>query len=156
MHVTVWTDTDKVRYGDYFTRLLRRLGYRTDLRIVTVGYEYFDAIGNPRNHPQIGMNGWLADYPAPATFFDPRFRCDSPENPSRFCVRALDRMVADALSLSGPEAETAWARAERRLTDLAPAVPLVSRRRAVFASTRAGNVQQNPFLGTLLERVWVR
>jgi hypothetical protein len=29
-------------------------------------------------------------------------------------------------------------------------------RRTLFMSDRAGNVQQNPMLGVLLERVWVR
>jgi hypothetical protein len=39
---------------------------------------------------------------------------------------------------------------------VAPAVPLVTNRRTLFTSARAGNVQQNPMLGVLLGRVWVR
>jgi hypothetical protein len=35
-------------------------------------------------------------------------------------------------------------------------VPLVARRRILFVSARAGNVRQNPFLGPLLEQIWVR
>jgi hypothetical protein len=35
-------------------------------------------------------------------------------------------------------------------------VPLVSRRRVLFVSRRAGNVRRSPFLGPLLEQIWVR
>jgi len=57
--------------GRYFERLLRRLGYVTTLKVVNAGFDYFGAAADPRNHAQIGMHGWLADYPTPATFFDP-------------------------------------------------------------------------------------
>ena len=109
------------------------------------------------------MFGWVADYPAPTTFFDPNFSCagripasrDS-LNPSQFCSRRLEAAVSAAQAADGPAADAAWAAAERKLSALAPAVPLVTRRRTLFTSARAGNVQQSPMWGTLLERVWVR
>jgi peptide/nickel transport system substrate-binding protein len=163
MRVQVWTDTDKVRFGRYFERLLARLGYRTSLRVVKVGFDYFETVGDSRTHAQIGMFGWAADYPAPTTFFDPNFSCAgrlraSPAslNPSQFCSPELEAAVAGAQNADGPAADAAWARAQRMLSALAPAVPLVTVRRTLFTSARAGNVQQNPMWGTLLERVWVR
>jgi ABC-type oligopeptide transport system substrate-binding subunit len=109
------------------------------------------------------MFGWMADYPTPATFFDPIFSCSGrlPAsqdnlNLSQLCSPALDRAVAAAADARGPAAEVAWAVAERRLAELAPAVPLTSRRQSHFYSARAGNVEQNPFLGVMLDRIWVR
>jgi ABC-type oligopeptide transport system substrate-binding subunit len=159
----VWTDTDKVRYGRYFSRLLRDLGYVTRLRVVKVGFDYFHAVGDSRTHAQIGMFGWLADYPNPASFYEPIFSCAgrrpaSEENLdlSQFCDPALDALVARAKAATGPAAAVAWAAAQRRLSQQAPAIPLVSRRRTLLVSARAGNVRQNPFLGPLLEQMWVR
>jgi peptide/nickel transport system substrate-binding protein len=161
MHVQVWTDTSKVRFGRYFERLLRRLGYVTTLKVVNAGFDYFGAAADPRNHAQIGMHGWQADYPTPATFFDPVLSCagrDAPGslNLSRFCSRTLDRRAAAARQAQGPAADAAWAAATRRMTDLAPAVPLDTRQSSYFTSARLGNVQQNPVLGVMLERAWVR
>jgi peptide/nickel transport system substrate-binding protein len=161
MRVRVWTDTTKVRYGNYFVRLLHELGYRTTLRVVDVGLDYFGAVGDPRNHAQIGMSGWVADYPTAATFFDPSFSCaglraPSSLNLSRLCSPSLDRKVAVALRADGPAADEAWAQAARALSDLAPAVPLATRQSTFFTSARAGNVQVNPMLGVMLDHVWVR
>jgi peptide/nickel transport system substrate-binding protein len=162
-HVTVWSDTEKVRFGRYFSKLLRRLGYVTTLRILTVGFDYFHGVARARAHAQIGMFGWLADYPSPASFVDPIFSCAawhprSPENLnlSQLCDRALDRLVARAERTDGPAGTRAWAAAERRLDRLAPAIPLSSQRRALFVSARTGNVRESPFLGPLLEQMWVR
>jgi hypothetical protein len=45
---------------------------------------------------------------------------------------------------------------ERRLSTLAPAVPLLHGRRLTILSDRAGNVQNHPLWGPLLDQVWVR
>jgi peptide/nickel transport system substrate-binding protein len=162
MRVQVWTDRDKAQFGRYFAALLRRLGYRSALRILPSGVAYFHTVGLAATRAQIGMAGWNADYPSPATFFQPTFSCRglTPDaafnsNPSQLCDRALDRAVARAQVARGQAAVRAWRRAEQRLSDLAPAVPLAYRRRVVLTSTRAGDVQQG-FNGPLLERIWVR
>jgi peptide/nickel transport system substrate-binding protein len=155
--VRVWADTTKVRVGRYFADLLHRLGYRTSLRVLPVGFDYYDAVGDPRTRAQIGWFGWLADYPTPTSFFDPVFSCPrSPDElyPSQLCDRTLDRDVRQALRAGGTAA--AWLPAERRLTQLAPAVPFATRRKVVVSSDRTGNVEQHPMWGTLLERAWVR
>jgi peptide/nickel transport system substrate-binding protein len=159
--VRVWTDTSKVRFGRYFEHLLRRLGYRTSLTVLPTGYDYVEAVGDSRTRAQIGMSGWLADYPTPFTYFDPVFSCRGfvpaapyNQNLSELCDRPLERAVRGALRAGGTG--TAWAPAERRLADLAPAVPLVTRRRIVLGSDRTGNLEQHPMFGPLLERAWVR
>jgi DNA-binding SARP family transcriptional activator/ABC-type transport system substrate-binding protein len=161
MSVRVWTDADKVRFGRYFVDLLDRLGYRTSLRVLPIGFDYFHAVGDSRTRAQIGMFGWLADYPTPANFFDPTFSCRgrmpaSPDNLnlSQLCDHSLDRAVKRAQRAGG--VATAWRPAERRLEELAPAVPLDTQRRILLTSKRTGNVQQNPMWGPLLELAWVR
>ena len=120
-------------------------------------------MGDSRTHAQMGMFGWLADYPHPATFYDPAFSCHglqrtSPQNLnlSQLCDRVLDGLIAKAKTAEGPEAEDAWIAVRNRFDRIAPAVPLVSRFRTLFVSPRAGNVRQNPFLGPLLEQIWVQ
>jgi ABC-type transport system substrate-binding protein/DNA-binding SARP family transcriptional activator len=161
MKVRVWTDVTKVRFGRYFVGLLGDLGYVSSLKVVGAGLDYERAAFDPRNHAQIGMSGWGADYPTPATFFDPRFSCaglaaPASQNLAHFCSPALDREAAAAAAAEGPASEAAWARATRHLTDVAPAVPLDHRQISYFTSERLGNVVQNPMLGVMLERAWVR
>jgi hypothetical protein len=80
-----------------------------------------------------------------------------PLNLSQLCSPRLDRQAASAAQAAdGPAAETAWAAATKRLTDLAPAVPLDGRESSYLTSARVGNRQQSPGLGVLLERAWVR
>ena len=56
-----------------------------------------------------------------------------------------------------PRADVAaWAAADRRVVDLAPAVPLTTRRSAVLVSERVGNVRTHQQLFTLLDQMWVR
>jgi peptide/nickel transport system substrate-binding protein len=164
-HVTVWVDTIKVRYGRYFARLLRRLGYRTDLKVIEAGLPYYRRVGDPRTHAQMGWFAWFADYPNPASFFNPVFSCSGRTptsqsslnyNVSQFCDRTLDRLVHTAQQTRGVAGEKVWARAERRLADQAPAVPLLSRRDLLFTSSRVGNAPEHLFLGPLLDRAWVR
>ena len=45
---------------------------------------------------------------------------------------------------------------DRRVTDLAPAVPLTNRRSAELVSARVGNVQHHVRGITLLDQLWVR
>jgi ABC-type oligopeptide transport system substrate-binding subunit len=163
MHVRVWTDTEWRRWGPYFVRLLRTLGYRTTLRVLPAGLPYYHKVDDSRTHAQIGPFFWLADYPSPASFLDPNFSCAGREpaspnslNPSQLCSPALDRLTAAALAARGPATETAWRKVQRRFAALAPAVPMSTERRTVFSSPRAGNVQQSPMWGTLLEQVWVK
>ena len=59
-------------------------------------------------------------------------------------------------ALSSAEALPAWAAADRRVSDLAPAVPMTNARTVVLVSERAGNVQDHPQWFTLLDQMWVR
>jgi hypothetical protein len=61
-------------------------------------------------------------------------------------LEPIDRAAADAL----------WARAERRIVDLAPAVALYNAVETELLSERVGNYQRNPITGMLIDQAWVR
>ena len=77
------------------------------------------------------------------------------DNLSQLCDRALDRELARAAA--APQTVAAvWAALDRRVIDLAAAVPLTTRRSAVLVSKRVGNVKTHQQLFTLLDQMWVR
>jgi len=126
---------------------------------------YFAALGDTRSGTQVGLTVWIADYPAPSTFLD-NFSCDaitlnSPDNlnPSNFCDRRTERLMAKAARLEPIDRATAdalWARAERRIVDQAPAVALYNAVETELLSARVGNYQRNPITGMMIEQAWVR
>jgi peptide/nickel transport system substrate-binding protein len=137
----------------YYARLLRELGFRTTLRIQS--FKDYD-VNNANTRATTGLVGWGADYLAPANFIEPNFGCGAALNPSRLCDRTLDRHSARAHEAPPTYAAAAWARADRRVVDLAAAVPLTTRRSVVLVSKRVGNVRSHALLFTLLDQMWVR
>jgi peptide/nickel transport system substrate-binding protein len=162
--IVVLTVARKPEVGHYFTGLLDRLGYRASLRVLPFFPEgdpgtYGSAIRRP--HAQLAISGFLADYASPSTFIQTLFSCGpgaspSPNNLSRYCDSALDQQVEHALDAQGAEANARWIAIDRRLTKLAPTVPLTNRRSVDFVSKRVGNVQHHLQGYTLLDQMWVR
>jgi peptide/nickel transport system substrate-binding protein len=132
---------------------LGELGFRTTLRIQS--WNEFD-IYEKDTQATTGLVRWGADYMAASNFIEPLFGCNSgAENIYRFCDRTLDRQLARALA--APQTDVAaWSAADRRVVDLAPAVPLTTRRSAVLVSKRVGNVRTHQQLFTLVDQMWVR
>jgi peptide/nickel transport system substrate-binding protein len=160
--VVVWISDVFRENGRYFTALLRRLGFRASLRVLAQN-DYFRTIGDPRTQAQIGGFGWGADYVSPSTFMQSPFSCaalagSGPGSPnlSRLCDRQLERQIDGALAAQGAQAAAAWAAADRRVVDLAAAIPQTNRRAVVFTSKRVGNLQQHLQWFTLLDQLWVR
>jgi peptide/nickel transport system substrate-binding protein len=141
--------------GPYLRDVLRDLGYRIRLRVLEDTGEYFEGLA--RSGPDAGIIGWIGDTLASSNFIQPNFTCGSPLNHSGLCDRRLDAIVERAYHEPDPaRADVLWDRVERRLTTLAPAVPLLHGRRVTILSDRAGNVQHHPLWGPLLDQVWVR
>jgi peptide/nickel transport system substrate-binding protein len=145
--------------GRYFVDLLDDLGLRASLRIH--GGNYFPYIHTHPSRVQIGFNGWAVDYLTPASFIAPNFACRGPAerdtaNGSQLCDPQLEKLVDRALAAPAAEAGPTWAAADRRVSDLAAAVPLTNRRMVVLVSRRVGNVQHHPAWLTLLDQMWVR
>ena len=144
--------------GRYLTRLLNRIGLRATQHV----YGWNDyPVYNPGAREQTGFSGWAADYLAPSNFIETQFTCaeitgDDPLNSAKVCDPKLERLVRRARVTPRADAANAWAAAERRVMDLAVAVPMTQRRAVVLASERAGNVKHHGQWFTLLDQVWVR
>jgi peptide/nickel transport system substrate-binding protein len=150
--VVIHMPLHKARLARYYAKLLEQLGFRTTLRMQSSNdYDVYV----PTTRATTGLAQWGADYLAAANFIEPNFGCGNAENISRLCDRALDRRIDRALR--APQAEPGtWVAADRRVVDLAAAVPLTNRRSAVLVSKRAGNVKTHFLFFTLLDQMWVR
>jgi peptide/nickel transport system substrate-binding protein len=154
------------RIARYFVSLLRRLGYRSSLRLFPGFGEYIGYVADSRNGAQIGQAGWSADTLTASNFFQPLFSCASfvPKSAAnlnlfQYCDRRLDAMMneAAALQVSDPvRANALWAKVDRALVVRAVALPWGSPRNKVLVSNRVGNYQSHPLWGSLLDQLWVR
>lgn len=161
--VRVWGDHEEI--GEYFVALLDDLGYRAKLKVDDI-VAHFRAIADSRTRAQIGLVGWVTDYPSPAGFIEPALTCDAFEpkdrfqvNYSQFCDREIDSLIAEAknLQVSDPSAARAlWARIDAAIVDQTPWVPLFNSRSLQFLSARVGNFQYHPMWGLLIDQIWVR
>ena len=79
-----------------------------------------------------------------------------PDGPRVVEKLPVGRQVDRALALPTAEAAGAWAAADRRVTDLAVAVPMTSRRSVVSVLKRVGNDKTHSQWFTLLDQMWVR
>ncbi|HEY7622892.1 MAG TPA: ABC transporter substrate-binding protein [Solirubrobacteraceae bacterium] len=165
MRVTVWAPNTLLGGEAHFIApLLDELGYRASVRLL--GDTYFPYIANSRNHAQLGVTYWGSDYPAARDFLQLQYSCRSftPDDPnnvdwSEFCDRRADRLMQRAVHLQSTDPRSAnalWARAEQRIVDQAPVLPLDNPKNVDFVSRRVGNYQFNPQWGALLDQLWVR
>ena len=156
--VTVRTEPKFGRAARQVAATLGSLGYRADVRVMSADRFGAAAFAPEQNTPmQVGLTGWGADYPAPSTFFE-QFRCGAAD-PARFCDPAVDRQIDAALALQGTDpaaADARWAQLDRTMTDRAAWVPYATPRDVRLLSDRAGNAQQSPMWGLLLDQLWVR
>jgi peptide/nickel transport system substrate-binding protein len=160
--VTVWGHSEKHAITQYFVSLLHRLGYRS----TSHEFPHFSDLAGPasdsRSRAQIGINGWASDV-AIADDFATQFRCamfipGTPKNgnPSGFCRHRIEDRIDEALAARGADADSIWQDVYRRLSNAAPAVPLVNRRTLTLVSKRVGNYQHHPLWGPLYDQMWVR
>jgi YVTN family beta-propeller protein len=165
--VTLWIDSDfaGTRVGPYLKQILRRLGYRAQLRSSWEGTArtYFVQLEggamSRRGGPQVAHAAWSADFPAPSNFIQMLFSCRSKFNYPRSCDRALERRIGRALKVQQTDlagANRLWAELDREITGKALWVPLYNPLGADLVSKRVGNYQYNPARGALLSQLWVR
>jgi YVTN family beta-propeller protein len=162
MRVQMAVDTHREAIGRYFVRLLRVLGYRAGLTVIDDDEEYYHLIVDHERRVQLAATGWQGDYIAPANFLQVNFACpallDGLLNDSEFCdpkIDALMRRAARAQADDSARALALWAKADRALTDAAPAVFLANPRFIALVSERVGNYQVHPVWGPLLDQLWV-
>src|SRR5829696_1723087 len=152
--VEVWAWPDRASLGRYLADVLTGLGFPTHARVFKDLGEELMAAQRPGEHPQIGLNGWIADSPDSALFLRTLIGCGGDFNLSAFCDPAIDAAI-DRAESAGAGGSSAWQRIERQIAESAPVVPLATRRYVLVTSSRAGNVQFHPFYGVLLDQIWV-
>ncbi len=157
-----WVETGRLAVA-----ALEELGYRAQLQIVSGSINrYFGLLNDSRKGVQVGLAGWIADYPSAAAFIDVTLACDEflPGDPNNFntaefCDRKVDALIDRALAAETTSPDRAgplWARVDRAITDRAPWVPLVNPIGVDFVSARVGGYQYHPQWGVLLGQLWVR
>jgi YVTN family beta-propeller protein len=157
----------RVEFGRYVASLLRRLGFRSTLRVIPELFpDYLEYAGDSRNRAKIGTFGWYSDFASAALFLRDLFSCASFHpgsasnlNLSGFCDSEIDATMARAADMQASDpvrANALWAEADRALVDQAAAVPLVNQHVVGFVSERVGNYQLHPQWLTLLDQLWVR
>jgi peptide/nickel transport system substrate-binding protein len=163
MKVTFWSWATYRAFGPYALKLLRSLGYRVSLKVLSDNY--FSVAWNSRTKAQIGWYGFLSDYPLGSGLFKPTLSCTSflpnnqaNANAAEFCDPRLDRQIEQALTeqVTNPEAARGlWERIDRQTVDQAPWVPLFNPKSVDVLSKRVGNYQYSP-QGMLIDQLWVR
>jgi peptide/nickel transport system substrate-binding protein len=156
--VTVWGWTDDPTISEpvvrYVNGVLRRLGYRANVRLVP--HAFFTHIpASTFASIQLIASAWGdTSY----GFFANWFGCDGSGTHGWFCDPRIDRMNARArlLEATNPrEAASLWAQIDRSLVDRAASLPMVNERGIDFLSARARNYQSHPFWGMLADQIWL-
>lgn len=173
-HVTVW-----IEKGDTFpgretrarapvvVKALRSIGYRASIDVVPG--DYFEALVAPDSRIQLGLSGWISDYPAASNFVLPLATCPQTlarlaggevfsANATHFCSPTIDALTERALGAQQDDPSAVrdrWAEVDRALTDAAPFVAWGTLRNAFLVSSRTGNVQGHATYGVLITQMWV-
>jgi YVTN family beta-propeller protein len=154
--------------GRYLARVLENgLGYHVTFHNFGSDFDAsFRMVKDSSNGVDVGAWYWVPDIPVPSNYFVPLLSCDAfvPNsldngNAAGFCAPAIDAEMtrASRLLAQDPSAGVAlWADIDRKVTDRAPWVPLVTQQRVEIVSSRVGNYQRNPQWGTLLSQLWVQ
>jgi len=157
--ITVWGWSPYFgKESRYLVSLLRRLGYRPQLRTFADLGTYANALDKtPR--VQAGIIGWFGQLVAADSFS--ALSCGLVENWAHFCDQRIDiqvKRLAAEQARDPTAGVTLAARIDRELDAEAPWVPLFTPRLADFVSSRVGNYQPNTYASSsvLLDQLWVR
>lgn len=158
--VTLWTvsDSGSPEPGTrYLVGLLRRLGYRAELRLVSSkGQSHLSPAVRART--QLLPVAFGPDYPSAFAFFSTFISCNGVFTWHQFCDPRFDRVMrrAQLLGLSDRAASRRlWARLDRVAVDKAIWVPLVNQRIVDFVSRRVRGYQNSPIYHFLPAQAWI-
>ena len=150
--------------GSYVVGVLRQLGYRAHLRVLTA-QQWSVAVDNYRHPPQIVTSAWIADYPSASQWITLELSCQEWRPPTLlnnhalFCDPTADHLAVHASELQPTNplaADRLWARADREITNIAPWITTVTETETDLLAARVGNYQYVPTFGPLLDQLWVR
>ena len=153
--VQVWTFPDFATEATAVTDALTQLGYHATVHEITDPTGYFESLERDPD-VQAGMFGWF-DSPLAVDMLS-TLTCDFDPNPTNFCDPRLDagiHQLADIEPSDPGAAGDLAADLDRKITDEAPWVPLLTPQTVTITSARVGNVQAAAGL-VLLDQLWVR
>jgi peptide/nickel transport system substrate-binding protein len=157
--VTVWSWTDDPTISPgvarYYASVLRELGYRAGVRLVSHAY-LADPPPQVFREIQLITSSW-GD--TPSGFFATWFSCSGTNVHGYFCDHRVDREIARAQALeeTQPRAANAlWARLDHELVDRAVSAPVVNDHGLDFVSARVHDYEFHPYWGLIADRLWLR
>jgi ABC-type transport system substrate-binding protein/DNA-binding SARP family transcriptional activator len=130
----------------YVARLLRSLGYRPTVRVLTSD-QFNRTSPSERTTAQLIPVVFGPDYPLPAELYSYFLACDGSYNPHDVCNPGLDRQAQraeQARSDSPTRSAHLWEQIDRELVDQAIWVPLTSQRIVDIVSKRLRNYEFSP------------
>jgi peptide/nickel transport system substrate-binding protein len=152
------TDTGRPEPGTrYMVDMLRRLGYRAQLRKMT-SQDIAHAKRAQRARMQLLEIVFGPAYPSAFAFFATFITCHGVFSWDQFCDPSVDRAVEQAqrLRLTDPDAAARrWATIDRALVDRAITVPLINVRIVDFTSKRLRAYQNSPIYQFLPAQAWL-
>jgi peptide/nickel transport system substrate-binding protein len=166
--VTISSFAEFAKASGVFAAALTKLGYPTTVKVIGPANNFafgpfYYYIADSDHRAQAG-GFWATTDPVPSEIFQP-ITCDAftkhdPNNlnVSEFCNAGIDAGYEDAIALevtNPAAARQAWNALDRKITDLAPFIPVVIPTSVEVLSGRAGNYQHNPAIGILLSQLWV-
>jgi peptide/nickel transport system substrate-binding protein len=156
--ITVWGWTDDPTISEgvvrYVGGVLRRLGYRVQVRLVTHASLQHPPAEVYRSI-QIIAAGW-GD--TPYGFVATWFACGGANTHGWFCDPTIDRLNAQARLLQATNSHAAtsiWTRIDRSLVDQAAWLPMVNEGAIDFLSPHVANYESHPYLGLIVDQLRV-
>jgi peptide/nickel transport system substrate-binding protein len=154
--VTVWSWTDDTTISPgvarYYASVLRELGFRASVRLVSHAY-LADPPPAVSRQIQLIPAAW-GD--TPAGFFTTWFSCSGTNVHGDFCDHRVDREIARAQALeeTQPRAANAlWARLDHELVDRAVWAPVVNDHGLDFVSVRVHDYEFHPYWGLIADQL---
>jgi peptide/nickel transport system substrate-binding protein len=150
--VVTGVDPAARRSDRVLARSLARIGMRVRFRRVTAD-RAFAICGNPRSRVHMCQGGFIRDFADAETILSPVFNGDNilpsaNSNVSQLDDPAVNRAMDAAEALTDPQARArAWARIDRQVTALAPAVALGWPRMTMIHSADVAGVPNTAFPG---------
>ena len=157
--VTVWSWTDDTTISPgvarYYASVLRELGYRARVRLVSHAYL---ADPPPAVFRQIQLIP-AAWGDTPAGFFTTWFSCSGTNVHGDFCDHRVDREIAHAQALAETQPRAAnalWASLDHELVNRAVWAPVVNEHGLDFVSARIHDYEFHPYWGLIADQLWPR
>ena len=171
--VTVWTQRgesfsafQRAKRAPIVVETLNAIGYEARMR--EWPGDYHEGLNDP-NGMQVGLTGWISDYPAASNFVLPLITCPATlerlglqtlftANITHFCDAEVDAATEAALKAQQEDpgaSRDAWAKVDKLIADKAPYVIVANLRSAALFSARVGNAQGHATYLLLLTQMWV-